>query len=156
LNLEIFQRGEVALDRSTKCFRLRLGIFNIELWPGALHQQVSIAAQVAFCAVELCPVASERSLRLGDLRFNRAGIERDQDVALLDKGAVGEMNADDLIVEPRLDRDTRHCGHGAERLDLYRSLLTGRRCDLDRDCTRASTPPGVLSRCLLAAKPLRR
>ena len=44
------------------------------------------------------------ALDLADLRLDRAAVEREQEIALLDPRAVLEMHADDLGVDARLDR----------------------------------------------------
>jgi hypothetical protein len=51
-----------------------------------------------------------------------------------------EMNADDFVVDARLDGDARHGSHVAERLDLDRSLALDCGGYLDGDGTRTGCP----------------
>jgi hypothetical protein len=84
LNLEIVQRREIGLDGGAKGFGLRLGGIDIGLGRGALRGQLRIAPQIAFRACQLGLVAGESALRLRNLRFKRAAIEGNQQVALFD------------------------------------------------------------------------
>ena len=64
-------------------------------------------------------VAREIAFGLLDLRLDRATVERDQDVALLEPSrAIGKLYLPVISLSIRgLDRDTRDRRHGAERLE---------------------------------------
>ena len=72
---------------------------------------------------ELCLGAVDDGLHTLDLSLDLAAVEGEQQVALLDVRAIGEVNADDLGGDARLDCDTRHRGDVAERFDTHRHHL---------------------------------
>jgi hypothetical protein len=94
------------------------------------------ASQIAVGARRQRAVAGEISLGLADLRFKRAAVQGYEQVALFDVGAVVKMNTDDLVVDPCLDGDARHCRHGAECINHDRRVLPDRGCDIDQHRTR--------------------
>ena len=49
-------------------------------------------------------------------------VEREQELAFLDQGAVGELNLVDLAVHARANRNTDHGLHGADGVDAERKV----------------------------------
>src|SRR5262249_34523816 len=91
-----------------------------------------IAAHITLGAFDLRLIARDVALDLPHLRLDRTRVERDQKIALGDLGAVGEMNADDLVVEPALDRDACDRGDVADALEVHGRPLAHRPGHLDR------------------------
>ena len=78
---------------------MSLGVIDVDLRRRAFADELGIAAKIALGASQKRLIASEVALRLGELGLERAGVEGDQEIALLDIGAVAEVNADDFVVD---------------------------------------------------------
>ncbi len=110
-----------------------LALLSVTSGGRVLGDELGVARDVALGLLELGLGAGEQAFDLLDLRFDRAAVEREQEIALVHQRAVAEMHAGDLAVDARLDRDAGDRGHGAERLDANRNGLLDRGRDLDRD-----------------------
>ena len=140
LDLEIVERGLIGLDGRRQDVGLGLGVVDIDLRGRALADEVGVAAQIALRALELRPVPGERALGLFDLGVDLARVEREQEVALVDLGAVLEMNRDDGGFQPRLQRDARDRRHRSDRVDIDRHRLAFGLGDFNRDRARPLRP----------------
>ena len=136
LDLQIVQCGLVGLDGADQDIGLGLGVVDVDLGGGALADQVVEAFQVALRAVELGLILREHALGLLDLGVDLAGIEGEQQIALVDLGAVLEMHGDDGGFQPRLQRHARNRRHRSDRIDIDRHRLALGLGQLDRDHAR--------------------
>jgi hypothetical protein len=74
--------------------------------------------------------------------FDLPAIEREQQLALFDMGAVAEMDARDCGIDLRLDGDTGDRGHTAERTDAHRHGFAHSGRDFDRNGPHLALRPG--------------
>ena len=74
-------------------------LLSVTMRGGVLGDQFGVALDVALGLLELRLGAGDHRLDALDLRLDRAAVEREQHVALLDHGAVVEMHADDFAVD---------------------------------------------------------
>ena len=118
LDLQIVERRLIGLDGAGQDVGLRLGVVDIDLRGGALGDEVVEAAEVALRALELRLVSGEHALGLLDLGVDLAAVQREQQIAFADLGAVLEMNRDDGGLQPRLQRHAGDRRHHSDRIDI--------------------------------------
>ena len=148
LDLEALERGLVGIGERARDVDLGLRVVEGDDRGGVLGDQFGVARDVALRLLELRLGAGDHRLDALDLRLDRAAVEDEQHVALLDPRAVGELHVDDFAVDPRLDRDAGHRRDGAERLKADRNRLLGRLGDRDRDAPRwLAAAPARTARC---------
>ena len=97
---------------------LGLGVVDVDLRGRALGDQIGVAPHVALRALELRLVLGEHALGLLDLGVDLAAVEREQQIAFVDLGAVLEMHRDDGGLQPRLQRHAGDRRHHADRIDI--------------------------------------
>ena len=119
--------------RADQDIGLGFGVIDVDLGGGALADQVIEAFQVALRAGELGLILGKHPLGLLDLGVDLAGIEGEQQVALVDLGAVFEMHGDDGGFQPRLQRHARDRRHRSDRIDIDRHRLALGPGKLNRD-----------------------
>ena len=89
LDLQIVQQALVGLDaRRAKTSAWVLALSRLMTGVALLADQIGVARDVALGAVELGLSRAIAAFGLRDLRFDRPAIEREQQLALLDMGAV--------------------------------------------------------------------
>src|SRR6188508_99427 len=99
----------------------------------------TLALDIARCLFELGFRADDNRLDASDLGLDRAAVEHEQDVALIDARAVLEFHRDNLAVEARLDSDAGDGRHRTQRLEPDRDRCLGRGGDGDGHGTLAAT-----------------
>ena len=109
LGLGIFDRRLIGFDRRLFLSDHRLLGGDLLLRRKSLFLQWNIAAEIDLSIFEMGLVAGEIGLGLVELRLIGARIELGQELALLDKLAVLEVDADD-----------RSCDHAADRRRIER------------------------------------
>ena len=87
-------------------------------------------------AVELRLIPGEHALGLLDLGVDLARVEGEQQIALVDPGAVLEMHRDDGGLDPRLQRHAGNRRHRPDRIDIDRHRLALGLGQFDRDHAR--------------------
>ena len=92
LDFQIFEQALVGFDGRAEDVGLGLGVVEIDHRGGALGDQIGVARDVALGAGELRAVARDSAFGLRDLRLDGAAVEGEQQLALLDLGAVAEMH----------------------------------------------------------------
>ena len=140
LDLQIVERGLIGLDGAGQDVGLGLGVIDIDLRGGALADQIAVAADVALRAFELGLILGQHALGLFDLGVDLARVEREQQIAFVDLGAVLEMHRDDGGFEPRFQRHAGNRRHHSDRVDIDGHRLALRLGQLDRDHARALRP----------------
>jgi hypothetical protein len=118
LDLQIVERSLIGLDGAGQDVGLRLGVIDIDLRGGALGDEIVEAAEVALRALELRLVPGEHALGLLDLGVDLAAVQREQQIAFVDLGAVLEMHRDDGGLQPRLQRHAGDRRHHSDRIDI--------------------------------------
>ena len=106
LDFQVFDHRLVGLHRTGEDADLGPGIVEIGHRRGAFADQFGIALDVALGAFERGLVTRELPFDLADLRFDRAPVHGEQQIACPHRRTVAEMHADDFAVDPGLDRDT--------------------------------------------------
>lgn len=99
----------------------------------ALGDEFSVSRDIAFSLLEIGLGAGEQAFHLPDLGFDRAAIEREQEVAFAHQRTIAEVHAGDLAVHPRLDRDAGNRGDGSQHFEADGNDLLDRGHDFDRD-----------------------
>ena len=122
---------------------LGLGIIDIDLRGGALADEIVETAKVALRALELRLVLGEHALGLFDLGVDLAAIEREQQIAFVDLGAVLEMHRDDGGFQPRFQRHAGDRRHHPDRVDIDGHGFALRLGEFNRNHARALRPLGV-------------
>ena len=140
LDLQIVERRLVGLDGSGQDVSRRLGVVEIDLRGGALADQFAVAPDIAQRAFELGLVLRQHPLGLLDLGVDLARIEREQQVAFVDLGAVLEMDRHDGGFQPRLQRHAGDRRDGSVGVDIDGHGLALRLRQFDRDHPRALRP----------------
>jgi hypothetical protein len=133
LDLQIVQGGLVGLDGADQDIGLGLGVVDVDLGGGALADQVVEAPEVTLCAFELGLILRQHALGLLDLGVDLARIEGEQQIALVDPGAVFEMHGNDGGFQPRLERHARNRRHRPDRIDIDRHRLALGRGQFNRN-----------------------
>jgi hypothetical protein len=100
LDLKIVERSLIGLDGAGQDVGLRPGIIDIDLRGGALGDEIGEAAEVALRSLELRLIPGQNPLGLFDLGIDLAAVEREQQIAFVDLGAVLEMHCDDRGFQP--------------------------------------------------------
>ena len=118
LDLQIVERGLIGLDGAGQDVGLGPGVVDIDLRGRALADEIVVAAQVALRALELRLVLGEHALGLLDLGVDLAAVQREQQIAFVDLGAVLEMHRDDGGLQPRLQRHAGDRRHHSDRVDI--------------------------------------
>ena len=118
LDLVIVEHGLIGLDGGDQRVGLGLGVVEIDLGGRALGDEVGVTAEIALRAFELRLVLGQRALGLLDLGVDLTGVEREQQVAFVDLGAVLEMHRDDGGLQPRLQRYAGDRRHHSDRIDI--------------------------------------
>ena len=136
LDLQIVQRGLIRLDGADQDIGLGLGVIDIDLRGGALADQVAVTPDVALRAFELGLILGEHALGLLDLGVDLTRVERKQQIALVDLGAVFEMHRDDGGLDPRFQRHAGDRRDRSDRIDIDRHRLAHRLGQFDRDHAR--------------------
>src|SRR4029077_13515759 len=111
---------------------LGLGIVEIGHRRSALLDQVAKATLVTHRAFELRLVTRQLAFGLTNLRFDRATIECEQELALLHGRAIAKMDFCDLSIDASLDRHARHWRDRAKHLDANGNFFLGCGRYLDR------------------------
>ena len=142
LDLQIVERGLIGLDGAGQDVGLRPGVVDIDLRGRALADQIVVAAQVALRAFELRLILGEHALGLLDLRVDLAAVEREQQIAFVDLGAVLEMHRDDGGLQPRLQRHAGDRRHHPDRVDIDGHGLALGLGQFDGNDPRAAAAPG--------------
>ena len=132
LHLQAFERRLVGIGERARDVDLGLRVVERDdRWSRSSRPgRCSAATSRVACSNWASAPAMTASTRLIS-RLDRAAVEDEQDVALLDPGAVLEFDRDDLAVDPRLDRDAGDGRHGAERLEPDRDRFLDRLGDGD-------------------------
>ena len=110
-----------------------LGVVEVDHRRRRARDQIGVAGDVALGLFELRLVLGELRLRAGELRLGLPVVERDQDVARLDRGAVGDQHLFDRRVEMRAQRDGRDRLRRADFPDLPGHVLAHGGRDEHRD-----------------------
>ncbi len=92
LDLQVVQRGLIGLDGADQNIGLGLGVIEVDLGGGALADQVAVTPDITLRALELRLVPGEHAFGLLDLGVDLARVERKQQIALIDLGAIFEMH----------------------------------------------------------------
>ena len=100
LDLQIVERSLIGLDGAGQDVGLRPGIIDIDLRGGALGDEIGEATEIALRALELRLIPGQHPLGLFDLGVDLAAVEREQQIAFVDLGAVLEMHRDDRGFQP--------------------------------------------------------
>ena len=137
LDLQIIQRRLIGLDGADQDFGLGLGVIDIDLRGRALGDEIVVAAEIALRALELGLVLGERPLGLLDLGVDLARVERKQQIAFVDLGAVFEVDRDDGGLDSRLQRHAGNRRHRSDRIDIDGHELALRLGQFDRHRARA-------------------
>ena len=145
LDLQIVERGLIGLDGAGQDVGLGPGVIDIDLRGGALGDEIVVAAQVALRALELRLVLGEHALGLFDLGVDLAAVEREQQIAFVDLGAVLEMHRDDGGFQPRFQRHAGDRRHHSDRVDVDGHGLALRLGQLDRKPSRGRCGPWALA-----------
>ena len=140
LDVEIFQLCRVGVDRRAVNVDLGSCVLQRDDGGGVLGHELGIARHVAFSLLEIGLGPVEQAFHLLCLRFDRAAVQGEQQVTLIYRGAVPEMDADDLAVDARLDRDAGDRRDRAQYLDADRNGFLLCNCDFDRDSARCALP----------------
>lgn len=140
LDLQIVQRRLIGLDSGGQGVGLRLGVINVDLRGGALADQVGEAAEIALGTLELRLILGQRPLGLLDLGVDLAAVEREQQIAFRDLGAVLEMHRDDGGLDPRFQRHAGDWRHGPDRIDVDGDGFALGLGQFDRDHARPLRP----------------
>ena len=143
LDLQIVERGLIGLDGAGQDVGLGLGVIDIDLRGRALADEIVVAAQVALRALELRLVLGEHALGLLDLGVDLAAVEREQQIAFVDLGAVLEMHRDDGGLQPRLQRHAGDRRHHSDRIDIDGHGFALRLGQFDRNHPRPLRALGV-------------
>ena len=143
LDLQIVERSLIGLDGAGQDVGLRLGVIDIDLRGRALGDEIGEAAEVALRALELRLVAGEHALGLLDLGVDLAAVQREQQIAFADLGAVLEMHRDDGGLQPRLQRHAGDRRHHSDRIDVDGHGFALRLCQLDGNHPRPLRALGV-------------
>ena len=106
-DLQIADRGGVADDGRARCRGGRLGVVEVQHRGGGARDEVGVARHVALRLFELRLVLGELRLRHRELRLRLPVVEREQRVARLHLGAVGDLHLHDGGVEVRPQGDAR-------------------------------------------------
>ena len=101
----------IGLDGADQNIGLGLGVIDIDLGGRALDDEIGIAPEVALRALKLRLILGQHALGLLDLGIDLTCIEREQQVALGDLGAVLEMHGDDGGLKTRFQRDAGNRRH---------------------------------------------
>ena len=118
LDLQIVERGLIGLDGAGQDVGLGPGVVDIDLRGRTLGDEIVVAAQVALRALELRLVLGEHAFGLLDLGVDLAAVQREQQIAFVDLGAVLEMHRDDGGLQPRLQRHAGDRRHHSDRIDI--------------------------------------
>ena len=102
-----------------------LRIVERDLGRGVLGDEFGIARDIALRLLEIRLGSRRAVLDLLDLRFDRAAVEREQEIAFAHDRPVAKVHADDLAIDAGLDRDAGDRSDAAERFDAHRNGLLG-------------------------------
>ena len=102
LDLEALEHGLVGIRQCTRDVDLGLRVVEGDDRGGVLGDQFGVARDVARRLLELRLGAGDHRLHALHLRLDRAAVEHEQHVALVDPRAVGELHIDDFAVDPGL------------------------------------------------------
>ena len=110
-------RGRVSLHRGRQRGGRRLGLIVLLARPDILLEQNRVALLVGRGLAILRAIPGEVGLRLLQRGVERARIDREQQVALLDVLSLPEMHLHDLAADLRLHLDGRESLDAADRAD---------------------------------------
>ena len=127
----------IGLDGADQDIGLRPGVVDIDLRGRALGDEVVVALKIALRALELGLVLCQHAFGLLDLGVDLARVEREQQIAFIDLGAILEMDGDDRGLQARFQRHAGNRRHHSDRIDVDRHRLALSLGKLDRDQPRS-------------------
>ena len=131
--MKIVDRGPIAKDRGFVCRGGGAGVVEIEYRRRRPRHQISVADDVALVLIELRLILGQLRLRAFQLRVRLARVELEQDVARLDRRAVGDQHLVDRRIDARAQRHGRDRLDRADRLNPPGEILARRLGHNDRD-----------------------